>query len=314
MFTRDSVIISYNIKTPLTSISRAVGNILQLTFNAPCNLTVEFKMTNCLELNWELDGVVDEQRYYFSETPFTSTTLPTPKAVLLNTDRTYVDTDIDEDKLYYVAVSSVRNGVEKVSAIKEASTTSYLLNMPFSSDKNDRGKFNLVATTVGSAVIQDGYLYVPAGSYLTFNTAGLTELNLGTADFEFGIEVALMSEEGGEYPCLFGVGAEWSSGAISMQFNPQSRFMCAIRSPEEIDAFAPTNQIRDGITFAKYIVRRVAGVWTTYKDGVAGTSLANSAFLSDFTRNGVITIGAAIWSIAITASHCKIKNLYLRKL
>ena len=32
MFTRDSVIISHNIKTPLTSISRAVGNILQLTY------------------------------------------------------------------------------------------------------------------------------------------------------------------------------------------------------------------------------------------------------------------------------------------
>lgn len=32
MFTRDSVIISRNIKTPLTSISRAVGNILQLTY------------------------------------------------------------------------------------------------------------------------------------------------------------------------------------------------------------------------------------------------------------------------------------------
>ena len=32
MFTRDSVIMSCNIKTPLTSISRAVGNILQLTY------------------------------------------------------------------------------------------------------------------------------------------------------------------------------------------------------------------------------------------------------------------------------------------
>ena len=35
MFTRDSVIISYNIKTPLTLISRAVGNILQLTHGQP---------------------------------------------------------------------------------------------------------------------------------------------------------------------------------------------------------------------------------------------------------------------------------------
>jgi len=33
MFTRDSVIISNNIKTPLTSISRAVGNILQPSYS-----------------------------------------------------------------------------------------------------------------------------------------------------------------------------------------------------------------------------------------------------------------------------------------
>ena len=33
MFTRDSIIISHNIKTPLTSISRAVGDILQLTYD-----------------------------------------------------------------------------------------------------------------------------------------------------------------------------------------------------------------------------------------------------------------------------------------
>lgn len=271
-------------------------------------------MTNRLELNWKLDGLVDEQRYYCSETPFTSTTLPTPKVVLLNTDRTYVDTNIDENKLYYVAVSSVRNSVEKVSAIKEISTTPYLLNMPFSSDKNDHGKFNLVATTVGSAVIQDGSLYVPVESYLTFNTAGLTELNLGTSDFEFGIEVALMANGGGPYPCLLGVGTGWSSGAISMQFNPQSRFMCAIMSPGEIDAFAPTDQTRDGVTFVKYVVRRVAGVWTTYMDGVAGTPLTDTSFIANFARDGQLSVGAAIWSVGITGSHSKIRNLYLKKL
>lgn len=40
MFTRDSAIISHNIKTPLTSIYGAVGNILRPTSNAPYNLTV----------------------------------------------------------------------------------------------------------------------------------------------------------------------------------------------------------------------------------------------------------------------------------
>ena len=271
-------------------------------------------MTNRLELNWKLDGLVDEQRYYCSETPFTSTTLPTPKAVLLNTDRTYVDTNIDENKLYYVAVSSVKDGVEKVSEIKEVSTTSYLLNMPFSSDKNDHGKFGLTATTVGSAVIQDGSLYIPYGSYLTFNTAGLIDLNLGTSDFEFGLEVALMANGGGQYQCLLGVGTGWSSGAISMQFNPQSRFMCAIMNPWEIDAFAPTDQTRDGVTFVKYIVRRVAGVWTTYKDGVAGTPLTDTSFIANFAKDGQLSVGAAIWSVGVTGSYSKIRNLYLKKL
>lgn len=271
-------------------------------------------MTNRLELNWKLDGFVDEQRYYCSETPIDPVNLPAPKAVLANESRSYVDAAIDVGKTYYVAVASVKNGVEKVSAIKEISTTSYLLNMPFSSDKNDHGKFNLVATTVGSAVIQDGSLYVPAGSYLTFNTAGLTELNLGKSDFEFGIEVALMANDGGPYPCLLGVGTGWSSGAISMQFNPQSRFMCAIMSPWEKDALAPTDQTRDGVTFVKYVVRRVAGVWTTYMDGVAGTGITDNTFIANFAKNGKLSVGAAIWDIGMTASHSKIKNIYLRKL
>jgi hypothetical protein len=95
-------------------LNRTLRHILygDLYDGGPYNLTVEFKMTNRLELNWKLDGVVDEQRYYCSETPIDVNNLPVPKAVLLNTDRTYVDTDIDEDKLYYVAVSSVRNGVK----------------------------------------------------------------------------------------------------------------------------------------------------------------------------------------------------------
>lgn len=39
-------------------------------------------MTNRLELNWSLDGFVDEQRYYCSETPIDSENLPAPKVIL----------------------------------------------------------------------------------------------------------------------------------------------------------------------------------------------------------------------------------------
>lgn len=80
-------------------------------------------MTNRLELNWKLDGFVDEQRYYCSETKFTAESKPVVKAILADGVRTYVDTDIDADKTYYVAVGSVRNGVEKLSEVEVINTT-----------------------------------------------------------------------------------------------------------------------------------------------------------------------------------------------
>ena len=72
-------------------------------------------MTNRLELNWKLDGFVDEQRYYCSETPIDPENLPVPKAVLAGDVRTYEDLDINLDRAYYIRIGSVRNGIEKIS-------------------------------------------------------------------------------------------------------------------------------------------------------------------------------------------------------
>lgn len=85
-------------------------------------------MTNRLELNWKLDGFVDEQRYYCSETQIDPENLPVPKAVLAGDVRFCVDTDIDVGKTYYVAVGSVKNGVEKLSDVVSVVAT----NDPFS--------------------------------------------------------------------------------------------------------------------------------------------------------------------------------------
>lgn len=169
MFTRDSVIISYNIKTPLTSISRAVGNILQLTFNAPYNLTVEFKMTNRLELNWELDGVVDEQRYYCSETSIDPENLPAPKTVLSGDVRTYVDTDIEVGKTYYTAIGSVKNAIEKLSdeiKVYAFNSNLFAINSDFESNLID--KTGKVWTAGGNANVSNGKLNLGGmGDYLT---------------------------------------------------------------------------------------------------------------------------------------------------
>ena len=67
--------------------------------------------------NWSLDGLVHEQRYYRSSSPIDTNSPPSPVELLGNTDRFYVDTVPAKTK-QYIAVSSVRNGIEKFSDIK----------------------------------------------------------------------------------------------------------------------------------------------------------------------------------------------------
>ena len=79
-------------------------------------------MTNRLELNWKLDGFVDEQRYYCSEIPIDPLNLPVPKAIFAGDVRTHADTAVEVGKTYYVAVGSVKNSVEKLSGVMRVST------------------------------------------------------------------------------------------------------------------------------------------------------------------------------------------------
>lgn len=72
-------------------------------------------MTNRLEENWKLDGFVDEQRYYCSETPIDPDNLPVPKAVLAGDVRTYIDENIEKGEKYYIRFGAVKNNVEKIS-------------------------------------------------------------------------------------------------------------------------------------------------------------------------------------------------------
>ncbi len=72
-------------------------------------------MTNRLELNWKLDGFVDEQRYYRSDTPIDVNALPVPTEVLTGDSRSHSDTDIVYGKTYRVRIGSVKNNTEKIS-------------------------------------------------------------------------------------------------------------------------------------------------------------------------------------------------------
>ena len=72
-------------------------------------------MTDRLESSWKLDGFVDEQRYYCSETPIDPDNLPAAKAILTGDVRNYVDTLVTTGSTYYVRISALKNGIEKLS-------------------------------------------------------------------------------------------------------------------------------------------------------------------------------------------------------
>ena len=148
-------------------------------------------MTNRLELNWKLDGFVDEQRYYCSETIFTAETKPSPKAVLTGDARTHTDTSVEMGKTYYLAVGSIKNNVEKLSDILEISTAydanadaaSSLLNF----ENGFTDKKGLIWTASGNAVVSsthkkfgDFSLFASTGGIATTDSI---DLRLGTNDY-----------------------------------------------------------------------------------------------------------------------------------
>ncbi len=146
-------------------------------------------MTNRLELNWKLDGLVDEQRYYCSETPINPLALPAAKAVLLGDARTYIDTEIEVDKTYYIRISSVKNSIEKIS--EERIVKSQKVD-PFeqyvylyASLQSNYDSTSQILTEVGinnsfqvsGGALDGGFYRAGAGSYLEFNISNFFDGN-----------------------------------------------------------------------------------------------------------------------------------------
>lgn len=161
-------------------------------------------MTNRLELNWKLDGFVDEQHYYCSETPIDPEILPVPKAILAGDLRTYVDTDIEVGKTYYVRVGSVKNGVEKLSneKIVVASQFTTVALLKFDGNLNDEtGKlFTSVGTTsFGSdvngqyAIFSENYVYTNHSNDFDF-----------ASDFKIEVEASFSSLPSNNASALLG--------------------------------------------------------------------------------------------------------------
>lgn len=186
-------------------------------------------MTNRLELNWKVDGFIDEQRYYCSETPININDLPVPKAVLAGDVRNIIDSDIAE-KRYYLLLSSVKNSVEKFgeqvsiwASNKDEYWSSVICLLHFNGNANDvkgnawsvvgasyeTGLFGLGARFNGST---NRYYRSPNNSIFKLT---------GSATIEFAIKL-LTKPAAGYYAGILSQRYNYSTQAFTILIDPNS--------------------------------------------------------------------------------------------
>ena len=129
-------------------------------------------MTNRLELNWKLDGFVDEQRYYCSTSPINLNSLPIAKAVLAGDMRSYIDSDIQSNTKYYIRISSIKNGVEKPSNQVEITPTITYINK-FNSSSNIQFLTASIAPNISVDEVNGG---------LTVSASAIQNINIKLLD------------------------------------------------------------------------------------------------------------------------------------
>ena len=248
-------------------------------------------MTNRLELNWKVDGFIDEQRYYCSETPIDPENLPLPKAVLAGDVRNYIYTDVVQGNTYYTCLSSVRGDTEKVGGVVKQyaiPTSFFKINSDFNLDFVD--KAGNTWTKYGQSSISSGWLNLDGnGDYLTtaIGSLNLTHLNDVTIRFSLlwggnnssssAVQAVLSARQqvsgaSRSYEILV-----TSTGVSLSGYMASSAYFGVVAAPVDIG-------VECEISF-----ERKNMVWHTYKDGhLVGTATQPAAFVSS---SGLFYVG-----------------------
>ena len=221
-------------------------------------------MTNRLELNWKLDGFVDEQRYYCSETPIDPLNLPVPKAVLAGDVRSYIDTDVEVGKTYYVRVGSVRDEVEKIGAEKITSTEKLLVFMPLTKDLSDIGTLQITWKNSGNITFdEEKGAYFSSFPQSIFQDSHAFNFN---DDYKISFDL-IRTSSNNTYPSLFNndESGVWLSGRFSAALagdNANSAFknkwLIGVANSYDIASIA----IAKNNTQYHYSIERISGVVT----------------------------------------------------
>ncbi|MDH1706238.1 LamG-like jellyroll fold domain-containing protein [Acinetobacter johnsonii] len=293
----------------------------EVVFDPPYNLTVEFKNdeANRLELNWSLDGFVDEQRYYCSETPIDPLNLPMPKAVFAGDVRTYTDTNIVAGLAYYACVGSVKNGVEKISDevrvvcddIYQKTSCLLIADSPIIADLS---KHNRALTVRGNVQYVDASINTPlfsSGSYYFDGSGDAIDINidaLGVSDFTIELMARFLTPNSGKsWHRYFDYGRAPNIHEFSISNNssdnPQYPIMYGLSASNAWSLLISKNKSFSFASYAHICLMRKSGVLYIFVNGVLSNS--TNAVISKVYTGTIIRIGADLGSATATASESK---------
>ena len=273
-------------------------------------------MANRLELNWKLEGGVDEQRYYCSETPINIENPPTPKKILSVDVRSYVDTDIDYNQTYFVRVSSVKNGIEKFSDEVEITSQEKIYRVQLNvTSKNELDSYGTLPLTwedngIFFSDTNNEIKHTSATSYL--KSMENFDWN-GSWDIEF--DVFIDSTIPNSYKAIVSNRFNsWSDyGGIIIYFND------AVSGGYENQKFGIGNYGADGLmsaVFSRDVWHHVRCIKTTdhkytmYVNDILQYSDATTNISNRNPSSGVINMGLV--STSISGNGVRIQNFIIR--
>lgn len=252
-------------------------------------------MTNRLELNWKLDGFVDEQRYYCSETPIDPLNLPLPKAVLAGDVRMHVDTNIEVDKTYYIVVSSVKNGTEKLSVVKNVDTMVFIqqIKLPLISNAIDLVNPSWSAT-LSNVSFDNGLVLNGINSSAIFDVNKAASRLPETPNFELKVSFNAQSFIDAVSPILFdtqeGFGVEYQIWITTQKVC----FIWYASSGNKAELLADTSllQVQTGINYTLKI-KRVGSRLDFYLNDILKNTCAIKSAPSRLVSGSKLHVGYA---------------------
>lgn len=255
-------------------------------------------MTNRLELNWNLEGLVDEQRYYCSDSHIDVDNLPVPKAVLAGDVRTYVDTDIDVGKTYYVRIGSAKNAVEKLSA-EQIIDLNYKVKLLISNNSLIDNGYSQLGWTERGAITYNANNEISFDDNAYLLSANNFEFN---ANWKIEFDFLIPADAVSSYFELFKNMARWNTGGIRISVGGDGSGYLQNKFFVNMYGATPTISTTT-ISRDMWYSATVERSGTTYVVKIGDVS--NSSIQYQIPNKAQIFIGGS----PSTASKCKLRNI-----